>query len=148
MKIKIIALGILTLLVCSVGNATSDEWSKRWAMSESRLNSNLTQANLIKLEDSDYYEGLGRTTINSTSNTYIDRPETTTNIGQYTNSVGAMNTSTNNINVDGSNNTTDISNGADNSNSTVESGIHLTPQNGNSSQCINLSVQRGGASSC
>ncbi|WP_130803811.1 hypothetical protein [Acinetobacter ihumii] len=146
MKIKIIALGTLTLLICSMSHATSDEWSKRWAYSESRFNSNFTQANLIKLEDSDYYEGLGRTSI--TSNTYIDRQETTTNIGQYTNSVGAMNTSTNNINVDGSNNITDISNGADNTNSTVESGIHLTPQNGNSSQCINLSTKDGGTSTC
>ncbi|MCU4589636.1 hypothetical protein [Acinetobacter ursingii] len=146
MKIKIIASGMMVALICSLTHATSDEWSKRWASSESRLNSNFTQANLIKLEDSDYYEGLGRTSI--TSNTYIERQETSTNIGQYTNSVGAMNSSSNSINIDGTNNNTTVSNGADTTGSDVKSGIQLTPQNGNSSQCINLSVREGGTSSC
>ena len=146
MKIKIIALGTISILICALTHATSDEWSKRWTSSESRLNTNLTQANLIKLEDSDYYEGLGRTSI--TSNTYIERQETSTNIGQYTSSVGAMNSSSNNINVDGTHNSTTVTNGADTAGSDVKSGIQLTPQNGNSSQCINLSVKEGGMSSC
>lgn len=147
MKIKIILVGIAVVTICSTSYGTSDEWSKRWAPSESRFNSNIVQANLIELAESDYYKGLGRTTINSTSSTFIDKQENITNIGQYTNSVGAINTSSNDINVSGTDINTNVVNGAANTDSTVQSGIKLSSQN-DTNQCLNLGLKDGGYSSC
>lgn len=147
MRTKIIFLGYMILMTASTVNATSDEWSKRWSASESRYNSNLIQANLIELAESDYYKGLGRNSIYSYSSTYIDKPESTTNIGQYTNSVGAINTSSNDINVSGSDINTNISNGAVNKDSNVKSGIKLSSL-GDNNQCLNLGNEHGGSSSC
>ena len=147
MRTKIIFLGYMILMTASTVNATSDEWSKRWSASESRYNSNLIQANLIELAESDYYKGLGRNSIYSYSSTYIDKPESTTNIGQYTSSVGAINTSSNDINVSGSDINTNISNGAVNKDSNVKSGIKLSSL-GDNNQCLNLGNEHGGSSSC
>lgn len=147
MRTKIIFLGYMILMTASTVNATSDEWSKRWSASESRYNSNLIQANLIELAESDYYKGLGRNSIYSYSSTYIDKPESTTNIGQYTNSVGAINTSSNDINVSGSDINTNVSNGAVNKDSNVKSGIKLSSL-GDNNQCLNLGNEHGGGSSC
>lgn len=147
MRTKIIFLGYMILMTASTVNATSDEWSKRWSTSESRYNSNLIQANLIELAESDYYKGLGRNSIYSYSSTYIDKPESTTNIGQYTNSVGAINTSSNDINVSGSDINTNVSNGAVNKDSNVKSGIKLSSL-GDNNQCLNLGNEHGGSSSC
>lgn len=147
MRTKIIFLGYMILMTASTVNATSDEWSKRWSASESRYNSNLIQANLIELAESDYYKGLGRNSIYNYSSTYIDKPESTTNIGQYTNSVGAINTSSNDINVSGSDINTNVSNGAVNKDSNVKSGIKLSSL-GDNNQCLNLGNEHGGSSSC
>ena len=71
MKISVINVGLFCLCFLSNSYATSDEWSQRWKASSTRTNDNLVQANLIELKDSDYYSGLGKTTINSTSTSSI-----------------------------------------------------------------------------
>lgn len=125
--------------------ATSDDWSKRWSPSESRVNSNLTQANLIKLGESDYYDNMGKTTINN--NTNIGEQNNISNIGQNTNSIGSINTSTNNISVDGSGNTTTVTNSS-NSTGTIDSSIATSTQTGNINQCLDLSVRAEVGNSC
>ncbi|RZJ20646.1 MULTISPECIES: hypothetical protein [unclassified Acinetobacter] len=125
MKILVINVGLF--FVCGLSNAyaTSDEWSQRWKSSSSRSNENLVQANLIELKDSDYYSGLGKTTINSTS----------------TSSIGTVNSATSNVNINGSNNGVDISN------DTVNDGAVNSTTTQNNQQCPNLSTQPG-ASLC
>jgi hypothetical protein len=142
--IKKIIIVMCTLAVTNA-YATSDEWSKRWSASESRVNSNLTQANLIKLAESDYYDNLGKTTINNT--TQIGEQNNISNIGQNTNSIGSMNSSTNNISVSGSGITTTVTNSSSNT-GTIDSSIDTSTQTGNISQCLNLSVQAEAGSSC
>ena len=146
--IKKIIIVMCTLAVTNA-YATSDEWSKRWSASESRVNSNLTQANLIELAESDYYDSLGKTTINSTTNniTQIDEQNNISNIGQNTNSIGSVNNSTNNISVSGSGITTTVTNSS-NSTGTIDSSIDTSTQTGNIHQCLNLSVQPEAGSSC
>jgi hypothetical protein len=109
--------------LCFLSNsyATSDEWSQRWKASSSRANDNLVQANLIELKDSDYYDGLGKTTINSTS----------------TSSIGTVNSSTSNVSINGSNNGVDISN------DTANDGSVNSNTTQNNQQCLNLSTQAG-----
>ncbi|WP_291355206.1 hypothetical protein [Acinetobacter sp. UBA3106] len=125
MRILMINMGLFCLCFLNNAHATSDEWSQRWKSSSNRSHENLVQANLIELKDSDYYEGLGKTTINSTS----------------TSSIGTVNTPTNNINISGSNNGVGISSELQND-GTVSSN---TTQN--NQQCPNLSTQPG-ASLC
>ena len=115
----------------SEANATSDEWSKRWSSSESRFNSHLTQANLIKLGESQYYQNVGD------SNTYIQEQNNIENVGQKTNTIGSVNTSTNNITVSGNNVTTKVENAA-NTNGNVNGSITSSTQSGNLNQCLNL----------
>ena len=126
MKISVINVGLFCLCFLSNSNATSDEWSQRWKASSTRTNDNLVQANLIELKDSDYYSGLGKTTINSTS----------------TSSIGTLNSSTSNVNVNGSNNGVDISN------DTANDGSVNSTTTQNNQQCPNLSTQPGGESLC
>ncbi len=125
MRILLINMGLFCLCFINNAYATSDEWSQRWKASPSRSAENLAQANLIELKESDYYSGLGKTTIYSTS----------------TSSIGTVNTPTNNINVDGSGNTVDISSEL----------LNEAPVSSNTSQnqqkCPNLSNQKG-ESSC
>ena len=121
MKISMINVGLFCLCFLNNAYATSDEWSQRWKASSSRANDNLVQANLIELKDSDYYDGLGKTTINSTS----------------TSSIGTVNSSTSNVNINGSNNGVDISNDTANDGSVNSN----TAQN--NQQCLNLSTQAG-----
>lgn len=83
MRILVINLGLLCLCFLSNAYATSDEWTQRWKSSSARSNENLVQANLIELKESDYYSGLGKTTVHSTSTT----------------SIGTVNTPTNNIDI-------------------------------------------------
>lgn len=71
MRILVINLGLLCFCFLNNAYATSDEWTQRWKSSSARSNENLVQANLIELKESDYYSGLGRTTIYSTSTTSI-----------------------------------------------------------------------------
>ncbi len=125
MRILMINMGLFCLCFLNNAYATSDEWSQRWKASSSRSNENLVQANLIELKDSDYYEGLGKTTINSTS----------------TSSIGTVNTPTNNINISGSNNGVGISNELQND-APISSNT-----NQNNPRCPNLSTQPG-ASLC
>ncbi len=125
MKILVINVGLFFLCGLSNAYATSDEWSQRWKSSSSRSNENLVQANLIELKDSDYYSGLGKTTINSTS----------------TSSIGTVNSATSNVNINGSNNGVDISN------DTVNDGAVNSTTTQNNQQCPNLSTQPG-ASLC
>lgn len=144
-----IVISICAYVVVTPVYATSDEWSKRWSASESRVNSNLTQANLIELAESDYYDSFGKTTINSTTNniTQIDEQNNISNIGQNTNSIGSVNNSTNNISVSGSGITTTVTNSS-NSTGTIDSSIDTSTQTGNIHQCLNLSVQPEAGSSC
>ncbi len=127
MIMKILVINVGLFFVCGLSNAyaTSDEWSQRWKSSSSRSNENLVQANLIELKDSDYYSGLGKTTINSTS----------------TSSIGTVNSATSNVNINGSNNGVDISN------DTVNDGAVNSTTTQNNQQCPNLSTQPG-ASLC
>ncbi len=127
MIMKILVINVGLFFVCGLSNAyaTSDEWSQRWKSSSSRSNENLVQANLIELKDSDYYSGLGKTTINSTS----------------TSSIGTVNSATSNVNINGSNNGVDISN------DTVNDGAVNSTITQNNQQCPNLSTQPG-ASLC
>ena len=126
MRISVINVGLFCLCFLSNTHATSDEWSQRWKASSNRSNENLVQANLIELKDSDYYSGLGKTTINSTS----------------TSSIGTLNSSTSNVNVNGSNNGVDISN------DTANDGSVNSTTTQNNQQCPNLSTQPGGESLC
>lgn len=126
MRISVINVGLFCLCFLSNTYATSDEWSQRWKASTSRSSENLVQANLIELMDSDYYSGLGKTTINSTS----------------TSSIGTLNSSTSNVNINGSNNGIDISN------DTANEGAVSSTTTQNNQQCPNLSTQPGGASLC
>ncbi len=121
MKISMINVGLFCLCLLSNSYATSDEWSQRWKASSSRANDNLVQANLIELKDSDYYDGLGKTTINSTS----------------TSSIGTVNSSTSNVNINGSNNGVGISN------DTANDGSVNSNTTQNNQQCLNLSTQAG-----
>lgn len=121
MRILVINLGLLCFCFLNNAYATSDEWTQSWKSSSARSNENLVQANLIELKESDYYSGLGRTTIYSTSTT----------------SIGTVNTPTNNINVEGSDNNIDISSEL----------LNEAPVNSNTNQnaqrCPNLSTQSG-----
>lgn len=121
MKISMINVGLFCLCFLSNAYATSDEWSQRWKASSSRANDNLVQANLIELKDSDYYDGFGKTTINSTT----------------TSSIGTVNSSTSNVNISGSNNGVDISNDTANDGSVNSNTVQ------NNQQCLNLSTQAG-----
>ena len=121
MKIVVINIGLCFLFCLNNAYATSDEWSTRWKASTVRSTENLVQANLIELMDSDYYEGLGKTTIYSTS----------------TSSIGTVNSSTSNVNVNGSENSVDISSDAVN-----EAAVNSTT-NQNNTACPNLSTQQG-----
>ena len=126
MKISVINVGLFCCCVLGNAYATSDEWSQRWKSSSARSNENLVQANLIELKDSDYYSGLGKTTINSTS----------------TSSIGTVNSATSNVNINGSNNGIDISN------DTTNDGTLSSTTTQNNQQCPNLSTQPGGDSLC
>ncbi|NNH02182.1 hypothetical protein [Acinetobacter sp. ANC 5414] len=121
MRISVINVGLFCLCFLSNAYATSDEWSQRWKASSNRSNENLVQANLIELKESDYYSGLGKTTIHSTSTT----------------SIGTVNTPTNNINVEGTDNNIDISSELLNE-APVNSNTNQNPQ-----RCLNLSTQSG-----
>ncbi|WP_425916532.1 hypothetical protein [Acinetobacter sp. TSRC1-2] len=126
MRISVIYVGLFCLCFLSNTYATSDEWSSRWKASTNRSSENLVQANLIELMDSDYYSGLGKTTINSTS----------------TSSIGTVNSATSNVNINGSNNGVDISN------DTANDGSVNSTTTQNNQQCPNLSTQPGGATLC
>lgn len=145
-RLKILSLLSLALFASGSTHAGSDDWSSRWSPNESRVNSNLTQANLIKLAESDYYDNVGKTTVNNTTN--IGEVNNISNIGQNTNAIGSVNTSTNNIKIDGSNNGLNLSNSATNNNSALDAGISTSTQNGSINGCINLSVQNAGPGTC
>lgn len=121
MKILVINAGLVCLCILGNAYATSDEWSQRWKAFTSRSGENLVQANLIELQESDYYSGLGKTTVYSTS----------------TSSIGTVNTPTNNIHIDGSDNSVDISSELVNE-APVNSNTHQNTQ-----QCPNVSNQPG-----
>lgn len=129
-RILLINMGLICLCFINNAYATSDEWSQRWKPSSSRSAENLVQANLIELKESDYYSGLGKTTIYSTS----------------TSSIGTVNTPTNNINVDGSGNTVDIKSELLNE-APVSSNTSQNQPSQNQPKCPNLSNQKG-ESSC
>ena len=121
MRILMINMGLFCLCFLSQAYATSDEWSQRWKASSARSNENLVQANLIELKESDYYSGLGKTTVNNTS----------------TSSIGTVNTPTNNITISGSSNGVGISNELQND------GPVSSNTNQNKQSCPNLSTQPG-----
>ncbi|WP_407304859.1 hypothetical protein [Acinetobacter sp.] len=121
MKISVINVGLFCLCFLSQAYATSDEWSQRWKPSISRSNENLVQANLIELKESDYYSGLGKTTVHNTS----------------TSSIGTVNTPTNNISIDGSGNTVDITS------ELLNEAPVSSNTNQNQQKCPNLSTQKG-----
>ena len=121
MRILIINMGLLCLCFLNNAYATSDEWSQRWKASTARSSENLVQANLIELRESDYYSGLGKTTVYSTSTT----------------SIGTINTPTNNIAIDGSDNNIDIASELLN-----EAPVNSNT-NQNTKQCPNLSTRQG-----
>jgi len=123
MKILVINAGLLCLFFLSNAYATSDEWTQRWKISPARSNEHLAQANLIELRESDYYESFGkaRTTVYNTSS----------------NSIGTVNTPTNNITVEGSDNGVNISSELFN-----EAPVSSN-SNRNSPRCPNVSNQPG-----
>ncbi|MFA5490820.1 MAG: hypothetical protein WC284_16695 [Candidimonas sp.] len=85
------------------------DWGGNYTFSSTaEKNLRLLQADLIEKREHGYYESIGRNTINQTITN-----NTTNNIGQNTNAIGAVNNSTTNIDVNGSNNNIDISNVAD-----------------------------------
>lgn len=101
---KLSAINVALICLCFLGNThATDDWSYRWKASSTRSSGNLYQANLIELMDSDYYSGLGKTTLNTTNNV-----NTTNNIETQNNtsstSIGALDTSTNSLTINGSNN--------------------------------------------
>ncbi|MEK6788953.1 MAG: hypothetical protein AABY68_08395 [Pseudomonadota bacterium] len=145
-KLHILSLLGAVFLVSANTNAASDDWSSRWRPNESRVNSNLTQANLIKLAESDYYDNVGKSTTNNTTN--IGEVNNISNIGQNTNAIGSVNNSTNNIKIDGSDNNLNLANTATNNNSALDAGITTSTQNGSINGCINLSVQNAGPGTC
>ncbi|ENU97294.1 hypothetical protein [Acinetobacter variabilis] len=121
MRILAFNMGLICLCFLSNAYATSDEWSQRWKASAARSSENLVQANLIELRESDYYSGLGKTTVYSTSTT----------------SIGTVNTPTNNINIEGSDNNIDIA-------SELLNGAPVNSNtNQNTKQCPNLSTRQG-----
>lgn len=86
----------------------SSDWNGNFSFSSTAdRNLRLLRSDLIKKEESGYYESLGKTQITSTNHIqYGDRIETQTNsetneIGQQTTAIGAVNTSTNNIDISG-----------------------------------------------
>ncbi|WP_373683238.1 hypothetical protein [Acinetobacter sp. YH16052] len=83
------------------------------------------QIGLCNKAESDYYSGLGKTTVHSTSTT----------------SIGTVNTPTNNINVEGTDNNIDITSELLNE-APVNSNTNQNPQ-----RCLNLS-NRPGESQC
>ena len=130
MKILVIKAGLLCLFFLSNAYATSDEWTQRWKASPARSNENLAQANLIELRESDYYESFGKakSIVYSTSS----------------NSIGTVNTPTNNITIGGSDNggvtiTSDLKNDAPVSSNSNQN----SPQNSSQAQCPNVSNQPG-----
>ncbi|ENU82088.1 hypothetical protein F975_00003 [Acinetobacter sp. ANC 3789] len=141
MKISVINVSLFCLCFLTNSYAASDEWSSRWAASSNTSSQNLYQANLIELRNSDYYSGLGQTTLNSTT-TIGTLNSTTTN----TTSIGTLDSSTNTLNVNGSNNrginisNTSLNKGSIDSN-TVQPINSNTFQN--NQKCINLSAQPG-----
>jgi hypothetical protein len=95
---KISAINIALTCLCVFGNAhATDDWSYRWKASSTRSSENLYQANLIELMDSDYYSGLGKTTLNTSNNIETQNNTSST-------SIGALDTSTNSLTINGSNN--------------------------------------------
>ena len=64
MKILAINIGLCCLIILN-NTYAADAWSQRWESSRTRAAEHLAQANLIELMDSDYYDGLGKTTIYS-----------------------------------------------------------------------------------
>ena len=64
MKISAINIGLCCLFFLH-NTYASDDWSQRWESSRTRTAEHLAQANLIELMDSDYYDGLGKTTVYS-----------------------------------------------------------------------------------
>lgn len=145
--LKNIQKKILLIVACLSANiythATSDEWSKRWAASESRSNSNLVTANLVRLAESDYYDNAGKVT----NNTVIEEQNNISNIGQNTNTIGSVNNSTTNVSVNGSNVNTNVSNNAKNTGN-LNGSISTTTQSGTISQCMNLNAKTTAGSSC
>ena len=101
----------------------ADEWSQRWQASRTRAAEHLVQANLIELMDSDYYDGVGKTTIYSNTTS--------------TSSVGTVNSSTSNVNLTGSDNNVGISADAQN-----ESEVNSTTNKANQA-CPNLGTLTG-----
>ena len=99
MKISAINIGLCCLFFLH-NTYASDDWSQRWESSRTRTAEHLAQANLIELIDSEYYDGLGKTTVYSNTTS--------------TSSIGTVNTSTSNVNLTGSDNSVGISSDATN----------------------------------
>lgn len=122
MKVLAINIGLCCLFILN-NTYAADAWSQRWESSRTRAAEHLAQANLIELMDSDYYDGLGKTTIYSNTTS--------------TSSIGTVNSSTSNVNLNGSDNNVDISSDAVN-----EAEVNSTT-NKASQACPNLGTLTG-----
>jgi len=122
MKILAVNIGLCCLFFLH-NTYPADDWSQRWESSRTRSAEHLAQANLIELMDSDYYDGLGKTTVYSNTTS--------------TSSIGTVNTSTSNVNLTGSDNSVGISSDATNT-----SEVNSTTNKANQA-CPNLGTLTG-----
>ncbi|WP_185983153.1 hypothetical protein [Aureimonas mangrovi] len=79
----------------------SSDWNGNYGFSSTAdRNLRLLQSDLIKKAEEGYYESLGRQTYNVTTNNNVtNNSSSTTEIGQQTTTIGAMNNTTNTIDV-------------------------------------------------
>lgn len=122
MKVAAIRIGLCCLFFLHNSYAV-DQWSQRWEPSRTRSAEHLVQANLIELMDSDYYDGVGKTTVYSNTTS--------------TSSIGTVNSSTSSVNITGSDNSVGISADAQN-----EAEVNSTTNKANQA-CPNLGTVTG-----
>lgn len=124
----------LALLMCQP--VLANDWSSRWAPSDTRNALQTGQAGAIKLAESGYYDRVGESTYNVTNNS---NSTSTTSIGQNTNSIGSVNTSTNNVSVTGSNNALGLENSSSNTGGVDGSvGFNANGQGGQLTTCMGV----------
>lgn len=125
-------ISILILTMSQVVGA--NDWSSRWAPSDTRNALHVGQASAIKLAESSYYDRLGESTYNVTNNS-----STTTSIGQNTNSIGSVNTATNNVSINGSGNALGLDNSSTNTGGVDGSvGFNANGEGGQLTTCMGI----------
>ena len=141
---------VLVASTPAMGGGTSlasPDWNGSWAFrTSSSKQLHLLQADVIEKGEGDYYDNLGKTEYNIhqdqrqgnfgdvtvESGGQVDKVyHTGDDIGQNTNTIGAVNTSTNEIRIDGSGNVLDLANVAD-SNGCLNGAITVATIDGSS----------------